>query len=532
MTQSILALLTALYILVGPWMADGAFAQKRGGILTMTMIDSPGGLSVLEEATYYSTSPMAGVFNNLIMFDQHAKQNRLETIVPDLATSWSWSSDGLALTMPLHPGVKWHDGRPFTSKDVLCTWDLLMEKSADKLRVNPRKANYRNLERVSANGDYEVTFHLKRPQPAFPILLASGVSVIYPCHVKASEMRTHPVGTGPFKFVEFKPNEYIKVVRNLDYWKPGRPYLDGVEYKIIRDPATAALAFMAGTVDMTFPYQLTVPVYKNIKSQMPGAICELTPDGGVNRHLLINRDTPPFDNPDLRLAMAMSIDRQAFVDIVTEGQGEIGGALQPPPGGMWGMPASMVKGLPGYDPDVTKNREQAMGLMRKLGYGPDNRLKIKLLVRDNTFHKTPAILLIDQLRQVYIDSELDVVETPAFYPRLYRKEFTVALNLQTSGPDPDPTLEAFYGCGSTINWDGYCNADVNKMIEQQSMEADQEHRKQMVWAIERKLAEDIVRPIIFYSRQGTCWKPDVKGLTLMENSIFNGNRREDIWLDR
>ena len=98
--------------------------------------------------------------------------------------------------------------QPFTAKDVKCTWDMLLGKSTEKLRLNPRKPWYRNLEEVVANGDYEVTFHLKRPQPAFIALLASGFSPVYPCHVPARDMRQHPIGTGPFKFVEFKPNEF------------------------------------------------------------------------------------------------------------------------------------------------------------------------------------------------------------------------------------------------------------------------------------------------------------------------------------
>ena len=96
-----------------------------------------------------------------------------------------------------------------------------------------------------------VTFRLKRPQPAFPMLVAGGFSVIYPCHVSAAQMRQHPIGTGPFKFVEFKPNESIKVTRNPDYWKSGRPYLDGIEYTIIADPSTAKLAFESGKFNVT-----------------------------------------------------------------------------------------------------------------------------------------------------------------------------------------------------------------------------------------------------------------------------------------
>jgi len=103
-------------------------------------------------------------------------------------------------------GVKWHDGKPFTAADVKCTWDLLLGKANDKLRVNPRKSWYRNLAEISTNGDYEVTFRLERPQPAFVMLLASGYSVVYPCHVAPAAMRQHPIGTGPFRFVEFKPS--------------------------------------------------------------------------------------------------------------------------------------------------------------------------------------------------------------------------------------------------------------------------------------------------------------------------------------
>jgi peptide/nickel transport system substrate-binding protein len=133
-------------------------------------------------------------------------------------------------------------------------------------------------------------------------------------------------------------------------------------------------------------------------------------------------------------------------------------------------------------------------------------------------------------RKIYIDAELETVETATYFPKIYRKDFVIGLNLQTSGPDPDPVLDLFYGCDSSLNWDGYCNPEVDKLIAQQSLEADEARRKQLVWTIERKLAEDGARPIIFYSRNGTCWRPYVKGMTLMVNSIFNGNRREDVWL--
>src|SRR5438067_7181453 len=204
--------LIGLALLAGP-----AAAQKSGGTLKFFHRDSPASMSIHEEATISTVAPLSAVFNNLIRFKQDEKINRPEFIEPELAESWSWNPDYTRLTFKLRQGVKWHDGKPFTSADVKCTWDLVLGKSQDKLRLNPRKALYRNLDDVVAEGDTSVTFVMKRAQPAFPMLLASAYGPIYPCHVPPAQMRTHPIGTGPFKFVEFKTNAYIKVAKNPDY---------------------------------------------------------------------------------------------------------------------------------------------------------------------------------------------------------------------------------------------------------------------------------------------------------------------------
>jgi hypothetical protein len=136
-------------------------------------------MSIHEESTVVAERPMMGVFNNLVIFDQHVAQNSLAAIRPELATGWTWDEEGTRLTFKLREGVKWHDGKPFTAADVKCTWELVQGKTAEKLRVNPRKGWYDNLTEIQTNGDYEVTFVLKRPQPAFLALLASGMSPVY-----------------------------------------------------------------------------------------------------------------------------------------------------------------------------------------------------------------------------------------------------------------------------------------------------------------------------------------------------------------
>jgi peptide/nickel transport system substrate-binding protein len=211
MKQHIRTLVVVSGLLITMSAAAPAFAQKQGGILKLSHFDSPASMSILEESTRAALQPAMGIFNNLVMYKQDVPQTSLQSIVPDLATGWSWNEDGTELTFPLRQGVKWHDGKPFTAKDVKCTSDLLTGTASEKLRLNPRKSWYANLQALTTNGDYEVTFHLKRPQPSLLALLASGWSPVYPCHVSPRDMRSHPIGTGPFKFVEFKPNERITV---------------------------------------------------------------------------------------------------------------------------------------------------------------------------------------------------------------------------------------------------------------------------------------------------------------------------------
>src|SRR6266550_1227964 len=300
----------AAAVVLASGIAQIAVAQKSGGVLRVYHRDSPASMSIHEEGTNSTEIPMMGVFNNLVVYNQHIAKNSLATIRPELAGSWSLSEDGKAQPENQRPGVKWHDGKPFTAADVKCTWDLLSGRGQDRFRANPRKSWWNNVADIETNGDLEATFVLKRPQPALLTLIASGYTPVYPCHVPPAQMRQRPIGTGPFKFVEFKPNESIKVAKNPDYWKPGRPYLDGIDYTIIPNRSTAILAFVAGKYDLTFGGTLTIPLTKDLQSQVPEAICEMNALG-LYRSLIVNREKPPFDNADLRRAMALSIDRKS-----------------------------------------------------------------------------------------------------------------------------------------------------------------------------------------------------------------------------
>ena len=509
-----------------------AAAQKHGGTLRVSNQANPSSLSIHEEASITVVQSIMAVYSNLVIFDPTKARNTPDAIVPELAESWAWDATGTKLTFKLRSGVKWHDGRPFGPKDVQCTWHRLIDKEPGFFRKNPRRIWYENLREVTIEGGSEVTFHLTRPQPALLSMLASGMSPVYPCHVSARDMRVKPIGTGPFRFVEFKSNEMVRLERNPDYWKKGFPYLDGIEQRVIPNRSTRMLALRVGELDMTSPGDVTVPTLKELKADSPNIHCQLGPTN-VSSNVLINTAKAPFDNPKVRLAVMLGLDRQGFIDIMSHGASRISGVMMAAPEGLWGMPPEVLATLPGYAGTLEERQAEARRIMTELGYGPSNRLKIKLSTRDFTSYKEPAVILVDQLNKVFFDAELEIIESTIWFGRAGRQEFAIAFNLSgVAIDDPDVTIGENFSCKSENNFSKYCNPKVDDMIAAQSAERDVEQRRKLVWQIERVLAEEIARPIISHGFAAQCWHPHVKGYVRQENSIYNQWRLEALWLDK
>ncbi|MGE4047194.1 MAG: ABC transporter substrate-binding protein [Acetobacteraceae bacterium] len=509
-----------------------AGAQQSGGTLRIIHRDSPASLSIHEEATNSVVTPAMAMFNNLAMFDQHKTQNTMDGIVPDLAESWTWSDDRTRLTFKLRDGVTWHDGKAFTADDVKCTFDLLTGRAKERLRLNARAGWYSNLMDVTTNGKLEVTLVLNRPQPSILSMVASGYTPVYPCHVPPAKMRTDPIGTGPFMLKEFKRNELIRLVKNPNYWKRGQPYLDAIEFTIIPNRSTAMLSFVSGRADMTFPYEMTIPLVRDIKAQMPSAVCEVVTTN-ASTNLLVNQKVAPFNDPEVRQAVALTLDRGDFIRIMSEGQNHVGGALLPTPEGVWGLPEEILRTIPGYGGDVAGSRRQAQEIMKRQGYSPENTIKIKVSTRNIGAYRDAAVILIDQLKHVYIEAELEVIDTAIWHAKVAKRDYQIGLNVTGSGlDDPDQQFYENYACGSQRNYTDYCNKEVEALVEQQSRELDIVKRKKLVWEIDRRIQMDLARPIIMHNRGGTCMTQKVHAVTIMVNSVYNGWRFEDAWLEK
>ena len=523
----------SLLLVVIVSLGNPADAQKAGGTLRMSQASSPSSASLLEESSANSLQPFMPVFNNLVVFNQQEKIVRPEAIVPDLATEWSWSPDNLVLTMKLRQGVSWHDGKPFTSADVQCTWEMILEKRPNNWRKNGRKEWYDNLKEVSVTGPYEVRFTLSRPQPSFLSLLASGWSPVYPCHVDGRAMRQKPIGTGPFKVAEFKVNHMIRLTKNREYWKPGRPYLDSIEYRVIPSQATRVLEFIAGQTDVTGgAAAVTASGLKDIRAGVPNAVC-VTNAGNVTAALLINTKAAPFDNPKLRRAISLAIDRRAFVQAM-HGDARLGGIIMSPPYGAWGLTPEQLEAVPGFGKDSERNREEARKIMRELGYGPDNPLKTTFLVRAaSETYRTGVLLAADQLRNIFIEGKIDPKDYSVVASAYMKGAYTLAFERQGSSiDDPDNAFFEGYKCGAVRNYTHYCNPDIEEKIDEQSSTLDPVARKKLVQSIDLRLQQEGARLVLYQGLSTACWHPHVKGYVRPDNGNYTHHRMENVWLEK
>jgi peptide/nickel transport system substrate-binding protein len=528
---ALVPVLAALAVGLPPLDRAAALTPKRGGTLTvMQREDPPQGFNVHETSTISVVWPASPCFNNLVMFDPAKRLETAETVVPELAEKWSWQSGYRNLVVFLRKDVKWHDGQPFTSKDVKFTFDMVREApdAQGKLRVSPRKDWYANVEGIEAAEPHTVVFRLKRPQPGFLTLLASGQSPVFPAHVPIAEHRTRCIGTGPFKLKEWRRNEFIDYVRNPDYFVAGRPYLDGLRYVVIAERGTRAAALQAGRLDTANPGDMTRNIADQLKAGVPGMVVQEVGSGVVD-NILMNHGKPPFNDARLRRAVSLALDRPGFIKSVAHGSGVAGGAMAPPPIGSWGISHQDLVAIHGK-PEEGKPR--ARKLLAELGYGPSKPLKIDAVTRTLAAYVDLSSWVISELKQVGIEVTVKQLDAVQWYSATTRREFTLAIAVSGIGLDePDAVLIENFGCQSVRNYVGYCNEQISALIDKQSQELDPKKRRAIVIDIQKMLEQEAARPVVAWRMDYFAHWPYVKGL-LAHHSIYNFGRMQDVWLDK
>jgi peptide/nickel transport system substrate-binding protein len=523
--------LLAVLLAVAGGLASGQ-TPKRGCILASVLLEDPPGLMVHESATVSNVWPMSPCYSNLVYFHPLKPLDSPETVIPELAEKWSWQDNYRNLVFFLRKNVKWHDGHPFTSADVKYTFDVVREaKDAPaRLRLSPRKDWYSNVDAIEAPEAHTVVFRLKRPQPSLLLMLASGYSPVYPAHVPIGELRNRCVGTGPFKLKEWKRGDYIDYVRNTDYFVPDRPYLDGLRYSIITDRGTRLAALQAGRLDAFMPLEMTKTMAETVKQNAPGVvITEVGQNGSDN--VIPNHKRAPFDNPVVRRAVNLALDRHGYVRGVRQGGAVVGAALMPKPMGFWGLTEPDLRTIPGYR-DPAQDKAEARRLLASAGFGPDKPLKLEMVTRTISIYLDLASFVVDQLRLIGVEATIKQLDTAAWFPALARRDYLIGANLTAGGfDDPDAYLYENYRCGASRNYTDYCSEEMDRLIDLQSQELDRAKRLKLVFDIQRKLEAEVARPMLGWRKEYFAQWGYVKNL-VPHNSLYNYGRMQEVWMDR
>ena len=470
-----------------------AYAQKAGG--TMVFIAQPEPPSL---ASYLSTSGPIGlvapkIYEGLLDYDKDLNA------VPALAESFEVSEDGKTVTFNLRKGVKWHDGEPFTSADVEFTVMEVLSK------VHPRGPNsFKEVTEIETPDEHTAIFKLANPAPYMMRALSAYESPMVPKHLlegqdpRDSDLANNPVGTGPFKFVEWKKGQYIRLDKNEDYWQEGKPYLDRAVARFIPDASTRTAAMENGEVH--YGAYGAIPNVDVVRLREMDSI-GVTTDGYamINPVSLIEFDTtePPFDQPAIRQAISMALDRQFLIDNIWFGYGKPATSALSSNFAATGLYA---EGLPNYpgSPDL----DTANKLLDEAGFEADaNGVRASAvldLIPYGEDWRRAGEYMKQALADIGIELELRYEDVPTWLKRIYADyDFAMNVNYFYQLPDPVLGVHRHYGTDQIrqgthfVNSSRYSNSELDELLAAGAVEPDAAKRSEIYGSVQSILAEDL-----------------------------------------
>jgi peptide/nickel transport system substrate-binding protein len=481
--------------------------SKYGGTMVIAL-QSASDIKNFNQAIFFDSSSWflsTSIFSRLVVMDYGPQFE----IHPQLAEKWEVSPDAKDYTFHLVKNAKWHDGQPVTSADVKFTLEGVVEQNG------PAASFLKNIASIEVPDDSTVVVHLRNPSASF--LYDIGVYPrlpILPKHVyegtkwldNPSNMK--PVGSGPFKFQEYVPGDHVAVTANEDYFG-GRPYLDRVIWKLIPDDRTAIEAFKAGEyAALDKPPQLAL--IADLKNT-PNIVVD-APPGPWGFYLGLNMTHKPLDNPDVRRAVAMAINKQDATQKIT-------GGIAPVSEGVY------TKGITwAWNPNVKApeyNVAQAEQLLDQAGLkrGSDGvRFRMNITLSNSDVYPLLADVLKEQLGKVGIAVDLKPLDVATFNSAMAKLEHDAVVYALWIGPDPNEWKQQLES-GGFRNWFGYSNPEVEQLFAQGSQFADREKRKESYFKIQEIVARDLPRIQIFDAPYAFAHSSQYKGWFSDEGSI-------------
>lgn len=448
-----LAACLSVAALTSPW------AMAAGGTLTVAPVapGDPGSFDPIDTFLVAWGSVGSQIFDGLTMRGADMK------LVPGLATNWEMLDNDERIRFTLRKGVKFHNGEPFNAAAVKFTFDRLLGPEGKK---GPQQSNYNSIKEVKVVDDYTVDFILDRPDPVLLTKLAGyGAMIVPPQYIQEkgdNYFNTHPVGTGPFKFVDYQPKISLTLERNPDYWD-GAPKLEKLVYRYIIEPSTQASELLAGRLDIAanIPLSMTSVINDN-KDLKVVAI-----DGPTTAALRYNTRDGITADPEVRKALTMAVDRDTIIKQILLG---------------YAVPTASFQGKLsfGYDPDMKVlpfDPAQAKSILKKAGVKPGSPVQIDFRGSDANFREVVQAVA-GYLQAVGLKPSLKGYETSVLLNDIIPNGKTGNMWQNLWGGwtfDYDNTAYAMYHSGQ--KWNPYeKDAKLDAMLEAQRNTYDQEKR--------------------------------------------------------
>jgi peptide/nickel transport system substrate-binding protein len=468
----------------------GRAATGRGTVVLGVDADPPS-LNLGITTNYTSGDVSAKILEGLVWLDPQYVPR------PSLATAWAVSPDGRSYKFSLRKGVKWHDGRDFTSADVQHSLVEIVGK------LHPRAAAvFKNLGmQVDAPDPSTVVIRLQKPYAPFLSQMTVFDAPILPRHVyEGSNVGTNPanqkpIGTGPFKFVEWKRGASIKLVRNEQYWDGDKPYLDSLIFQVIPQPANRVPALQTGEIDVLLDFYTPKPEVPRILADT-----SLAARRGGNTpaiyFLMFNTQSPAMSNKDVRHAMAFAIDRQRLVKQVMSG-------IARPGAGAFGDGFKWL-----YDEDVSYPKKypldpaRAKALLVKAGVKVGSTTLRMPFDVSRAQMRSESQIIQDNIRQIGLEVKLEPLERSVYYDRVFAKrDYDMMLTSYSSAGDPaigyTRLYETYTGAAPNTNASGYSNAKVDELLGQAATATDRDVRAKLYRELQVILNEDLPTLVLF-----------------------------------
>ncbi|MBJ6723591.1 ABC transporter substrate-binding protein [Geomesophilobacter sediminis] len=501
-TSRCVVLLALSFFTVMVWAALGGAAERPGGTLTVAIEEDFRGFDPIKVGVLYTSARSAAVAVEERLFDLDPKGN----LLPELGLSATSSKDGKSWTIKLRRGVVFHDGTPFNADAVVSHWDRLLDP-----RNHFRGAStMQPIAGVTKVDDFTVRFQLKHPWLSFKDQIASPLLIAaYIPSPKAVREGTHdraPVGTGPFRFREWLPNNRLVLVRNQQYWQKGRPYLDSVVFKIVPDMQTRYTALKSGEMDVI----LTDRGASVLQAQEDRSLRVYHSEVTGAETVIFNTSRPPLNDLRVRRAIAHAWNQEFYIrasykDTISEIHDPFGG--------------SFSCGDVGY-------RQHNLDLARKLiaQYGKPVNIELQIT-------NTPRGREFGEMIQRMM-KEIGVTVTLRSLALSQRNKLVFAGDYQMTGwslfdaTDMGPTLYANYFSASELNFSRYRNPEMDRLLTASQTSTKQKEREKLLCGVARLINDEAVSLYRGGLRYNAIAKAEVKGISRIDHGIV---RVKDVW---